>query len=113
MIHLDHNHSSIPGPAKQNLILPTSPRSAAFPYAVSPPPVRGNSSHKALEGFPRYILSPEECPPGDDRRHGCGICNRRFNRPSSLLIHMNSHTGAQRESPLPPSSARLRLLATG
>ncbi|KAI1790656.1 hypothetical protein LXA43DRAFT_1074667 [Ganoderma leucocontextum] len=45
--------------------------------------------------LPTYILSPNQCPPDDDRRHGCGICHRRFNRPSSLMIHMNSHTGAQ------------------
>ncbi|KAI0352441.1 hypothetical protein OH77DRAFT_1497920 [Trametes cingulata] len=57
--------------------------------------------------LPTYILSPEECPPDDDRRHGCGICHRRFNRPSSLRIHMNSHTGDQPfECPYPGCSRR-------
>ncbi|KAI1790650.1 hypothetical protein LXA43DRAFT_1145427 [Ganoderma leucocontextum] len=49
----------------------------------------------AMMDLPTYVLSADQCPPDDDRRHGCGICHRRFNRPSSLMIHMNSHTGAQ------------------
>ncbi|KAF8998212.1 hypothetical protein BDZ89DRAFT_970045, partial [Hymenopellis radicata] len=28
------------------------------------------------------------------RRHLCRLCHKRFNRPSSLRIHMNTHTGA-------------------
>ncbi|KAH8827202.1 hypothetical protein DL96DRAFT_1238653 [Flagelloscypha sp. PMI_526] len=28
------------------------------------------------------------------RRHICNLCNKRFNRPSSLRIHLNTHTGA-------------------
>ncbi|KAI0655346.1 hypothetical protein C8Q70DRAFT_923910 [Cubamyces menziesii] len=57
--------------------------------------------------LPTYILSADECPPDDDRRHGCGICHRRFNRPSSLRIHMNSHTGDQPfQCPFPGCSRR-------
>ncbi|KAI9059081.1 hypothetical protein FKP32DRAFT_1580517 [Trametes sanguinea] len=57
--------------------------------------------------LPTYVLSADECPPDDDRRHGCGICHRRFNRPSSLRIHMNSHTGEQPfECPFPGCSRR-------
>ncbi|KAJ7500081.1 hypothetical protein FB451DRAFT_1119223 [Mycena latifolia] len=29
-----------------------------------------------------------------DRRHACRTCGKRFNRPSSLRIHSNTHTGA-------------------
>ena len=60
---------------------------------------RSPSASQILAGLdlPTYVLSASECPPDDDRRHGCGICHRRFNRPSSLMIHMNSHTGAQRK----------------
>ena len=54
----------------------------------------------AMMDLPTYVLTPDQRPPDDDRRHGCGICHRRFNRPSSLMIHMNSHTGAQRTSTL-------------
>ncbi|KAK0221226.1 hypothetical protein EDD85DRAFT_779571, partial [Armillaria nabsnona] len=28
------------------------------------------------------------------RKHVCTVCNKRFNRPSSLRIHVNTHTGA-------------------
>ncbi|KAK0215380.1 hypothetical protein IW262DRAFT_1241020, partial [Armillaria fumosa] len=28
------------------------------------------------------------------KRHICTICNKRFSRPSSLNIHLNTHTGA-------------------
>ncbi|KAI0640634.1 hypothetical protein C8Q79DRAFT_448532 [Trametes meyenii] len=70
---------------------------------------RGSSALEALRemGLPTYILSADECPPDDDRRHGCGICHRRFNRPSSLRIHMNSHTGDQPfQCPFPGCSRR-------
>ncbi|KAM5537712.1 hypothetical protein V8D89_008625 [Ganoderma adspersum] len=30
-----------------------------------------------------------------ERRHCCPHCNKRFNRPSSLAIHVNTHTGAK------------------
>ncbi|EJF59994.1 hypothetical protein DICSQDRAFT_33224, partial [Dichomitus squalens LYAD-421 SS1] len=29
------------------------------------------------------------------RRHCCPHCSKRFNRPSSLAIHVNTHTGAK------------------
>ncbi|EPS99727.1 hypothetical protein C8Q72DRAFT_748168, partial [Fomitopsis betulina] len=29
------------------------------------------------------------------KRHACPYCPRRFNRPSSLAIHLNTHTGAK------------------
>ncbi|KIY68986.1 hypothetical protein CYLTODRAFT_421118 [Cylindrobasidium torrendii FP15055 ss-10] len=39
-----------------------------------------------------------EASDGEDdissKRHLCTICNKRFNRPSSLRIHLNTHTGA-------------------
>jgi uncharacterized Zn-finger protein len=30
------------------------------------------------------------------RKHVCTTCFKRFNRPSSLRIHLNTHTGATR-----------------
>lgn len=36
-------------------------------------------------------------PNGEKRRHPCPRCGKRFNRPSSLKIHINTHTGAKRE----------------
>ncbi|KAJ7603867.1 hypothetical protein DFH06DRAFT_1255878 [Mycena polygramma] len=37
-------------------------------------------------------MGAEEC-----KRHVCPTCSKRFNRPSSLRIHRNTHTGATRE----------------
>ncbi|KAF9003486.1 hypothetical protein BDZ89DRAFT_1146051 [Hymenopellis radicata] len=36
----------------------------------------------------------DEVTPGDERKHTCKLCAKKFNRPSSLRIHMNTHTGA-------------------
>ncbi|EJD06315.1 uncharacterized protein FOMMEDRAFT_144426 [Fomitiporia mediterranea MF3/22] len=32
---------------------------------------------------------------GEKRKHACSMCGKRFNRPSSLRIHLNTHTGAK------------------
>lgn len=34
----------------------------------------------------------------EEKKHVCPTCAKRFNRPSSLRIHINTHTGATRES---------------
>lgn len=39
--------------------------------------------------------SPSESNTG--KKHVCSICQKRFNRPSSLRIHLNTHTGATRK----------------
>ncbi|SJL17182.1 uncharacterized protein ARMOST_20727 [Armillaria ostoyae] len=36
----------------------------------------------------------EDLPGEHDRKHICTLCNKRFNRPSSLRTHVNTHTGA-------------------
>lgn len=34
---------------------------------------------------------------GRGKKHQCPQCSKRFNRPSSLRIHVNTHTGARRK----------------
>ncbi|KAJ6506161.1 hypothetical protein C8R47DRAFT_967087, partial [Mycena vitilis] len=34
-------------------------------------------------------------PEYDNKRHVCPECGKRFARPSSLNLHINTHTGAQ------------------
>lgn len=36
----------------------------------------------------------------EPRKHTCALCRKKFNRPSSLRIHMNTHTGVTRACPL-------------
>jgi len=38
---------------------------------------------------------------GNGKKHVCPTCFKRFNRPSSLRIHVNTHTGATREWTFP------------
>ncbi|KAF7325177.1 hypothetical protein MKEN_00561700 [Mycena kentingensis (nom. inval.)] len=39
--------------------------------------------------------APDAASPSEGgRKHVCALCHKRFNRPSSLKIHMNTHSGA-------------------
>lgn len=48
-------------------------------------PRRQRPRHMPLQGGTR----------GEERRHECPDCHKRFYRPSHLATHMNSHTGAR------------------
>ncbi|KAK0447023.1 uncharacterized protein EV420DRAFT_1569499 [Desarmillaria tabescens] len=66
-------------------ILRSDPASASLTSSTSlpyPPPPRSKSSS----------LSGED--EDEEKRHVCMVCNKAFNRPSSLRIHINTHTGA-------------------
>ncbi|KAK0472581.1 hypothetical protein IW261DRAFT_1507166 [Armillaria novae-zelandiae] len=89
-----------------------------FPEHLLPPPIRAarctNYSFDVLRSDPACSslthlassasLRPpprRECTPAsseDDeegaKKHVCRTCHKRFNRPSSLRIHINTHTGA-------------------
>ncbi|KAF5343669.1 hypothetical protein D9758_014688 [Tetrapyrgos nigripes] len=66
----------------------SSPTLATSHYGVYP----SNSSNggAAPDDFSSVSYEDDD----NDRRHVCTLCNKRFNRPSSLKIHMNTHTGA-------------------
>ncbi|CDO69477.1 hypothetical protein BN946_scf184817.g37 [Trametes cinnabarina] len=53
----------------------------------------GSASASAADGPGRGKASP--ATDDSERRHCCTHCNKRFNRPSSLAIHVNTHTGAK------------------
>ncbi|KAJ3937187.1 MAG: hypothetical protein NXY57DRAFT_733966 [Lentinula lateritia] len=81
------NSSSLPGPA--------SGSSSAQPSLAS---TRTSHPHAPLslpsDSDPITYSSDEVSDDGDDKKHVCNTCHKRFNRPSSLRIHMNTHTGA-------------------
>ncbi|KAL0564638.1 hypothetical protein V5O48_017408, partial [Marasmius crinis-equi] len=101
--------SNMPGPSRPVDIANESaaafrvnPSSSASTGHVDPP---GKSSHptarhshsptSAIPSDHQYRSSPEDMPDdgGDDKKHVCTACHKRFNRPSSLRIHINNHTG--------------------
>ncbi|EKM58818.1 uncharacterized protein PHACADRAFT_135949 [Phanerochaete carnosa HHB-10118-sp] len=46
----------------------------------------------------------------EERRHACPTCGKAFNRPSSLAIHVNTHTGARPfECPFPGCGRRFNV----
>ncbi|KAF7297492.1 C2h2 conidiation transcription factor [Mycena indigotica] len=64
---------------------PERPRSVLMEPA---PPLP--MSPRATTDTPSPVHIDSDAP----RKHACNHCGKRFNRPSSLQIHMNSHTGA-------------------
>ncbi|KAH8105465.1 hypothetical protein BXZ70DRAFT_920981 [Cristinia sonorae] len=73
-----------------------SPTEASFPPSNVPKPVVNNpTSNGAGSSSAPHMVSFHPPEPLDDRRHCCPHCDKRFNRPSSLNIHVNTHTGAK------------------
>lgn len=71
-------------------VLRSDPSSASLASSTSlpyPPPPRYKSSSLSSEDDDEGLAK-------EDKKHICTVCNKRFNRPSSLRIHVNTHTGA-------------------
>lgn len=97
------------GPSLSPNLVPggESPRYSRFCDRVSQPPFASHLPRPGPLCHPsddRYPSSPPfpatyshgRTPREHEKRHACAVCGRAFNRPSSLAIHENTHTGAQR-----------------
>ncbi|KAJ3485340.1 hypothetical protein NLJ89_g11906 [Agrocybe chaxingu] len=67
-----------------------TPTLAAYPGAPSPFPAHAQGMSAIPRSMPMNVIYgvPSE------KKHVCPTCSKRFNRPSSLRIHANTHTGA-------------------
>ncbi|KAG9309764.1 hypothetical protein JVU11DRAFT_10138 [Chiua virens] len=76
-----------------------SPSSTILSFPLSDHPI---SSTSALVTDGRRVHLRSEIPgaaiqgEGRGKKHQCPHCGKRFNRPSSMKIHVNTHTGAKR-----------------
>ena len=80
-----------------------SAHSSMLSFSVSDPPSSA-STIMGHDGRRSYLRSSEAISSslsgeGRGKKHQCPHCGKRFNRPSSMKIHVNTHTGAKRTSP--------------
>ena len=103
--HHHHHHRRGPSPpsASSPLYAPapvqTSGAGPSVPRlrdAPPPPPAHARADDMDVDmDAPDAGDAADAGPPG--KKHVCPTCLKRFNRPSSLRIHVNTHTGATRE----------------
>ncbi|OJA20382.1 hypothetical protein AZE42_06675 [Rhizopogon vesiculosus] len=77
----------------------SQPSSSVLSFSVSDPP---NSASTVMtnDGRRPYLKSSDPLSTmlhgeGRGKKHQCPHCGKRFNRPSSMKIHVNTHTGAK------------------
>ncbi|THH19957.1 hypothetical protein EW146_g1308 [Bondarzewia mesenterica] len=78
-------------PSQQGAYTSTSRGGPSSSYAYS----ATHGSHGAVAPEPVYASasSPPERPPSSSAKYECSYCGKGFTRPSSLKIHLHSHTG--------------------
>ncbi|KAG6375319.1 hypothetical protein JVT61DRAFT_3546 [Boletus reticuloceps] len=96
--HQDSLPPSIPREA--DLVHLRSPSSTILSFPVSDHPVSTTAALITTDGRRVHLRSeiPGAALQGEGRgkKHQCPHCGKRFNRPSSMKIHVNTHTGAKR-----------------
>ncbi|KAL4067205.1 hypothetical protein V8B97DRAFT_1978640 [Scleroderma yunnanense] len=76
-----------------------SPHSSMLSFSVSDPPSSASTimSHDGRRSYLRSseVITTSLSGEGRGKKHQCPHCGKRFNRPSSMKIHVNTHTGAK------------------
>jgi uncharacterized Zn-finger protein len=101
--HQPHHRPSISSfqPPQETPRLHPVGSAAVLPRPSSPSSTISENESPGSEASSQGDLSPDESLPSitadkqsdSGRRHACPHCAKRFNRPSSLAIHVNTHTG--------------------
>ncbi|GJE97223.1 C2H2-type zinc finger protein [Phanerochaete sordida] len=100
------------GPPVNPLVSPTpAPPHASHrprPPLEAPPPPPAPSSPRSQSDTSNSTRRGNGSD--EERRHACQTCGKAFNRPSSLAIHVNTHTGAKPfECPFPGCGRRFNV----
>ncbi|KAG6845385.1 hypothetical protein H0H87_010100 [Tephrocybe sp. NHM501043] len=93
------NDSRKPGGASPHHT--TAPRTGYSAGVISFPsePIAGGPRNRPRSPDDPDAVSDDDLSGSNNgKKHVCSTCLKRFNRPSSLRIHVNTHTGATRES---------------
>lgn len=90
---------TLPSPIQHVQESRSLPSSSVLSFSVSDPP---NSASTVMtnDGRRPYLKSSDHLTTmlhgeGRGKKHQCPHCGKRFNRPSSMKIHVNTHTGAK------------------
>ncbi|KAK0229673.1 hypothetical protein EDD85DRAFT_134089 [Armillaria nabsnona] len=75
-------------------LIPAIPYMPPQPFhKTSPDDARSSPVHTSSPSLHQQFSSDANCGE-ESNKHICTICHKRFRRPSSLVIHNNTHTGA-------------------
>ncbi|KAG2134875.1 uncharacterized protein EDB93DRAFT_834794 [Suillus bovinus] len=98
-IQRDNASFTLPTPIQHVQESRPQPSSSVLSFSVSDPP---NSASTVMtnDGRRPYLKSSDHLTTmlhgeGRGKKHQCPHCGKRFNRPSSMKIHVNTHTGAK------------------
>ncbi|GJE97242.1 zinc finger protein [Phanerochaete sordida] len=89
-----------PLPPSPYALPPGEPFSPTYPPQTQPYPAQSyaNPLQQPYGAAAHYAMGAVAAAAGaasEEKKHSCPHCHKRFNRPSSLSIHVNTHTGAK------------------